>query len=60
MKELIWKFRYARHFYRRIAGDCWKDWRLAWESAGVSWEELDGPSHDPIDSADEELSNWTE
>ncbi|MFI8384851.1 hypothetical protein [Pseudomonas sp. NPDC079086] len=60
MKSLIWKIRYARHFYRRIAGDCWKDWSLSWESACVSWDELDGPDTDPIESADEELSYWNE
>lgn len=60
MKRLIWKFRYAMHFYKRIGGDSWHDWKLAWDSAWVSLYDLGDLDNDPIDSADEELSNWTE
>lgn len=60
MKQIIWRLRFARHMYRRIGGDGWKDWSLCWDAAEISWDEFDGPDCDPIDSADEELSNWTE
>ncbi|MFJ4454419.1 hypothetical protein ACIP1G_11080 [Pseudomonas sp. NPDC089392] len=58
MKSLHWKFRYARHFYRRIAGDSWGDWKLAWESACIAWEENGGWDYNPIEMAEEELSYW--
>ena len=58
MKSLIWKLRYAVYFYRRIGGDCWKDWRLAWDAACISWDASDGPEYHPHDSAEEELSEW--
>ncbi|MBU0792283.1 MAG: hypothetical protein KKC55_17750 [Gammaproteobacteria bacterium] len=58
MKSLIWKLRYARYFFGRFGGNSLSDAHLAWQSACISWEEMDGVNHDPIDSADEELSNW--
>lgn len=58
MKSLIWKLRYAVYFYRRIGGCRLSDWRLSWQSACVSWNELDGHQHHPHDIADEELSHW--
>ncbi len=36
----------------------WKDWRLAWDAACISWDESDGPEYHPHDSAEEELSEW--
>lgn len=60
MKSLLWKYRYARHMFDRIEGDGLKDWKFCWYNACVSWEELDGPNSDPIDSANEEMSCWSE
>lgn len=60
MKELIWKFRYARHMCSRMKDFTPSSIKFAWYNAGVSWEELDGPNNDPIDSADEEISCWGE
>jgi hypothetical protein len=58
MKEMIWKFRYARHMCSRTKDYSLKGLYFAWYNAGVSWEELDGPNCDPVDSANEEISCW--
>jgi hypothetical protein len=58
MKEVIWKLRYAKHMCSRMRNFNPSNLKFAWYNAGVSWEELDGPNSDPIDSADEEISCW--
>jgi len=60
MKSLIWKWRFARHMYRKLAGDCYADWKLAWGAACTVWVDCDGGNYDPIESADEELTYWSE
>nr|WP_314569267.1 hypothetical protein [uncultured Pseudomonas sp.] len=58
MKKIIWKLRYAKHMCSRMSDFSPSNLKFAWYNAGVSWEEMDGPNSDPIDSADEEISCW--
>jgi len=60
MKKFIWKLRYSIYFYQRIGGNSLRDWRMCWDSACISCDDLDGMSMSPKESADEELSCWTE
>lgn len=49
MGKLIYRLRYATHYWRRV-----RDWRLAWYCSGVGWEQ--GDKSDPIEDADSEIS----
>lgn len=58
MKKLIFKLRYANHMCGRMNDYTITNMKFAWYNASVSWDDLDGPNSDPIDSADEEISCW--
>ncbi len=72
MKAFWWKLRYAWTMWRVIGSwgprscmplqyprpSLYRDWRFSWMCAVSSYAEF--PYEDPVDSAESELSYWTD
>lgn len=55
MKNLLWKFRCARHLNKRAM----LGWKMSWEIAGSLLESVEYDlTENPIDVADDDLSYW--
>jgi len=58
MENLIWKIRYALRIRKRSKMEykfCWESANAAIENLGDDWKE-----ENPTDSADDELSCWSD
>jgi len=72
MKAFWWKLIYAWTMWRQIASpvamsrlplqyprpSLYRDWRFSWLCATESY--ADAPYEDPVDSAEDELSYWSD